>query len=403
MPSECYNGQYSQGHINLSYPKTDKSSMNAQIPREECTVQYLDFDQAVKMCLDPPSDQIYAGKSDMSMAFRNIPLKIVDFKFLVLKAEHQETGNVWYFVDKCLPFGSSISCKIFQEISNSIAFLVSLRMKRPTLNYLDDYFFVEMLKRLCDWQVQQFLNVCDEINFPVSLEKTHWGSQLLVFLGFLLDLINKRVGIPLEKIEKALSMIEEFLNAKKTTVHRVQKLCGTLNFLCRAIIPGRAFTRRLYAMTASNGRRAIILKPHHHVRIKQENKLDLKVWKSFLQNSQIFCRPFVEFGMLQIEEIRMYSDASGNYRSGGFSAWCEKSWLQANWDASFVLKTRSSIEYLELFAVTAVVLAWAGRYKDRRMVRLFCDNQSVCHMLNTSSSSCKYCMVLIRLIVLTDS
>ena len=80
---------------------------------------------------------------------------------------------------------------------------------------------------------------------------------------------------------------------------------------------------------------------------------------------------------------------------------CEESWLQANWDASFVLKTRPSIEYLELFAVTAAVLAWAGRYKDRRMVRLFCDNQSVCHMLNASSSSCKYCMVLIRLIVLT--
>ena len=185
-------------------------------------------------------------------------------------------------------------------------------MKRPTLNYLDDYFFIEMLKRLCDWQVQQFLNICDEINFPVSLEKRHWGSQVLVFLGFLLDLINKRVGIPLEKIKKPLSMIEEFLNAKKTTVHRVQKLCGMLNFLCRTIVPGRAFMRRLYAMTASNGRRPIILKPHHHVWIKLENRLDLKVWKSFLQNSQIFCRPFVEFSVMQIAEIRMYSDASGN-------------------------------------------------------------------------------------------
>ena len=60
------------------------------------------------MCLDLLSDQIYAGKSDMSMAFRNVPLKIVDFKFLVLKAEHPVTGKVWYFVDKCLPFGSSI-------------------------------------------------------------------------------------------------------------------------------------------------------------------------------------------------------------------------------------------------------------------------------------------------------
>ena len=54
------------------------------------------------------------AKSDMSMAFRNIPLDKKSWNWLVLKAEHPRTGAMCYFVDKCLPFGASISCAIFQ-------------------------------------------------------------------------------------------------------------------------------------------------------------------------------------------------------------------------------------------------------------------------------------------------
>ena len=154
---------------------------------------------------------------------------------------------------------------------------------------------------------------------------------LLVFLGFLLDTVNKRVGIPFDKIEKALQLIQELLNSKKATVHRIQKLCRVLNFLCRAIVPGRAFTKRLYAMTAAADPGKALLKPHHHVRVKAENKLDLEIWERFLKSTEMFCKPFVEFGTLDIECIRMYSDASRNFVSGGFGAWCQESWMQAFW------------------------------------------------------------------------
>ena len=186
--------------FHLSYPRYNGTSVNAGIPKGKCTVKYPDFGEAVKMCLDLNSDSVFIGKSDMSMAFRHVPLKPSDYRFLILKAYHPITNKVWFFVDKCLPFGSLISCVIFQVISNSIAQMVSYRTKRPTLNYLDDYFFSETMKRSCDWQVNQFLWVCNQINFPVSLEKTHWGTTLLVFLGFLLDTVNQHIGIPIEKL-----------------------------------------------------------------------------------------------------------------------------------------------------------------------------------------------------------
>ena len=69
------------------------------------------------------------------------------------------------------------------------------------------------------------------------------------------------------------------------------------------------------------------------------------------------------------------------------------------WDSSWMKDQNPSIEYLELYAVTVAVLTWIKKFKNSRIL-LHCDNESVCKMLNKSSSGCKNCMVLLRLIVL---
>ena len=382
--------------FHLSYPKGGTTSVNAGIPKDLCKVKYPDFEEAVKLCLEA-GKFAKMGKSDMSAAFRQAPLKVGQFNLMVMMAKHPENGQVYYFVDKCLPFGCSISPAIFQEISNGIAFLVTYRTKKPTVNYLDDYFFAALLKSLCDWQVNHFIQLCREINFPISIEKTFWGTGQLVFLGFLLDTNRQIVCIPIEKIQKALELIEFFLNKKKVTVLQVQRLCGYLNFLCRCIAPGRAFTRRLYAMyTGSKGQ---VLLPHHHVNVKSENKTDLIIWRDFLKHPNIFCRPFTDYRMVTSDDILMYSDASGNYRKCGFGAWCQTSYMYSTWEADFVTRVKPSIEYLELFGVTAGILTWIHRFTNRH-VTLFCDNKSVRDMINGSSARCKNCMYLIRLIVI---
>ena len=143
------------------------------------------------------------------------------------------------------------------------------RTRKPNVNYLDDYLFAALLKRLCDQQMQVFLDVCKQINFPVAVEKTFWGTQVLTFLGMLLDTEKQLVCIPMDKLVKATNWVEFFLNKKnkKAMIQEFQKLCGILNFLRRSIVPGRAFLRRLYVPTTINGK---TLKPHHHIRITEE-------------------------------------------------------------------------------------------------------------------------------------
>ena len=189
-------------------------------------------------------------------------------------------------------------------------------------------------------------------------------------------------------------MINEVLDkkSKKITLNQLQKICGFLNFLGRCIIPGRAFTRRLYVFTANDK-----LKPHHHIRVNAEMRDDLLMWVTFLQHPTVSSRPFLDFSKdILAEDIDMFSDASGRL---GMGALCQKDWMYIMWPKATLDKLKPSIEYLELYAVVAGVLTWIHRFKNRRIF-LFCDNESVVGMINHTTTSCKNCMVLVRILVL---
>ena len=344
-------------------------------------------------------ESCHIARSDMTAAFRNLGIMKRHWRYLIMKAKSPIDNKYYYFYDKALPFGSSISCSHFQCFSCTVAHLVIWRTGRPLVNYLDDYLFAALIRRHCNQQVQVFLQICERINFPVSLEKTFWGSTLMTFLGFLLDTINQRVCIPLEKNSRAINMIEFILSKvekgkqTKVTVLQVQRICGFLNFLGHAVVPGRAFTRRLYSLLMNKN-----LKPHYHVRLNRQLVADLEMWLIFLRHQSAVSRPFMDFSKIWIaDEILFYMDASKNF-SLGFGGFCETSWMQQSWSPDLEILD-PNIEYLELFALTAGILAWISRFENRRII-LFTDNKSVMYMLNSTSTKCKNYMVLIRLIVL---
>ena len=53
-----------------------------------------------------------------------------------------------------------------------------------------------------------FLDICKDINFLVSMEKTFWGQTVIIFLGLLIDAVQKMVCLPQDKIQQALMLVE---------------------------------------------------------------------------------------------------------------------------------------------------------------------------------------------------
>ena len=88
----------------------------------------------------------------------------------------------------------------------------------------------------------------------------------MVFLGILLDGVNKCLCVPVDKKNKAINCLNLILDSKAVTVKQVQRLMGVLNFIAKAIVPGHAFTRRMYAKIKLVNKHGMKLKDYHHVK-----------------------------------------------------------------------------------------------------------------------------------------
>ena len=346
---------------------------------------------------------VFLGKTDLSGAFRVLPLRKDCYCWLVMKAMDPKDNNVKYFVEKCLPFGASISCSHYQRFSNALKHLVNSWGGGPgkqLMNYLDDFLFLAYTRFLCNQLMGTFLKLCEELNIPVATEKTEKASMLIVFLGILLNGHDFVLALPIKKQTKALKLLNEMIDRKKATVKQLQTLTGYLNFLTRSIFAGRTFTRRMYSKFTNLNKK---LKPHHHIKLDAEFKLNCTIWQTFLTHYQelALCRPMVDVNkLITSDELAFYSDASANERLGMGAVYGSR-WMFVQWEPGYIKCFRPSIEYLELYAVVAAVLTWGQFLQNRRMI-LFCDNSAVVGMLNNMSSSCKNCMFLLRILTLNN-
>ena len=209
---------------------------------------------------------------------------------------------------------------------------------------------------------------------------------------------------PQEKKNKALEQLRTIVRHRTTTIGKLEELVDLLNFLNRAIFPGRAFTRWMYAKFANkrtkNGK---LLKQYHHISVDAELKLDCNVWIRFLQMETAVCWLLIDLTKtVTAEVLNFYSNASKN-KDFGFGCIFDNSWIFGRWPENFITEEDPSIEYLELFGLCAGIFTSENDDQlTNTRVAVFCDNQVVVQMVNNSSLSCKHCMHLIRMLVLNN-
>ena len=283
-------------HLSHDFSEEERS-INYYTPDEICTVKYNDLDHAVCNCLslleqaNIDQEVLFFSKTDCSNAFRLIPVLVIQRILLTMMAEHPESGKKSYFIDKCLPFGSSRSCVIFQKFSDALAFIAKVKMvidniiDNPALtNYLDDFLFMALGLVICNLMSGAFAEVCDQIGCPISEEKMEKASPIMVFLSMLLNGKVHIISVPQDKVVKTRNMLNYTIHKRKITVKEVQQLMGTLNFLNRAIVPGRAFTRGMYSKLKLRDGKGRLLRQYHHVQLNKQFLQDCWVWLTFLQN-----------------------------------------------------------------------------------------------------------------------
>ena len=104
----------------------------------------------------------YLAKTDLKSAFRQLPIRKEDLNLLGMK--HQ---GLWY-LDRCLPFGVSLACKIFEEFSSALHWKVGLMIAEALVHYLDDFLFAGDSIAKVNESLEVFRKVCKGIGFPIA-------------------------------------------------------------------------------------------------------------------------------------------------------------------------------------------------------------------------------------------
>ena len=182
-----------------------------------------------------------------------------------------------YYFDKVLPFGLRSAPFKVNTLSDALEWIALVELLITSVEHiLDDFIIGEATEAECSISLQSLLIMFRNLGVPIAPRKMVGPTQIIEFIGIVLDSIKLEAHLPQDKVEHIKEALYEWECKKTCTLKELQSLTGTLNFACKVVPPGRPFLQRMIALTKG------IQKPHYHVRLNNGFREDLKMWQRFI-------------------------------------------------------------------------------------------------------------------------
>ena len=250
---------------------------------------------------------------------------------------------------------------------------------------LDDFiFFGPKDSNISSKSLATFELLAQSLQLPLKQEKTVLPTTRVILHGILVDTVAMRLELPEDKLLGAKDLIKKLIQCKKAPLKLIQSLIGTLQFACRAIIPGRAFLRRIIDLTRG------VHSKNHRVRLTREARLDLKAWLAFLDefNGRVLVLPEL---FQNSKTLKLFSDSSGL----SCAAILGSNWIKTDFPAAWC---STNIAIKELLPIVIAVRLWCDQLRDKRIL-FFTDNLAIVSVINNTTSKDKMLMLLVRQLV----
>ena len=147
-----------------------------------------------------------------------------------------EVNSVMYiYLDHCACFGCSSSNGLFGRPGNAIVTIFAYKGVKDTLCWADDFVFFQY--PLPSSSASQFsfpfnksliFSIVEDLGWPWSPSKHIPFASSFPYLGFIWNLSNKSVSIPLSKCEKYLAHLEAWVPGAYVSLRDVQGVLGCL-------------------------------------------------------------------------------------------------------------------------------------------------------------------------------
>jgi hypothetical protein len=184
-----------------------QTSINTAIDSKKFQCAWGSFAECYLLVADAP-EGTQAAVFDVDAAFRNIPTHPSARRFLAIMIK----GLI--HLDHVLNFGASPSPGIFGRVADAMVQILLHKGVEAVIKWVDDFIFIRYPSRQLPDGTFQFTyaaeliwNIAEELGWPWAPTKFTDFSTKFLYIGFLWDLLAKKVELPDKKKVKYLERI----------------------------------------------------------------------------------------------------------------------------------------------------------------------------------------------------
>ena len=241
-------------------------------------VEYHHFKmESLKHVISMIRPNCFMASVDLQDAYYSVPIHRDHQKYL--KFEWQ--GQLYQFT--CLPNGLACAPRLFTKLLKP-AYSTPRKQGFQSVGYIDDSYLQGITKPECENNVQATTKLLDSLGLYVHPDKSILEpSQVLEFLGFVLNSVSMTVTLSHAKAENIKHVCKDLLTTTQPTIREVAVVIGKLVASCPGVAMGPLFYRQL------ENEKTAALKLRHgnfdgNMVLSPSAKSDLQWWVDNIEN-----------------------------------------------------------------------------------------------------------------------
>lgn len=308
------NGDGSFRPINdLSFPRfdIDVPSVNSFVDKDNFQTTWDDFKIVSKFFKSLKLD-VLLGIFDWEGAYRQVPTHPSQWKYLAIK----DFNNMIY-IDLRKAFGGVAGCGSFGGPADGWKELMKKKFELvEAFRWVDDNLMIK--KSSQPTSMLQIVQASESLGVKTNVTKYSEFSHEQKFIGFLWNVREKTVSLPVNKLNQRRSELDTFMETEKFSKNEVEKFNGKLSHLT-LILP------QLKAYLVDNFKWVATWKSPGKRTMPAQVREDMTYWKECLASLE----PTRIIPDYTVRSIGWVGDASSSYGIGIIigKAWAQFAWL----------------------------------------------------------------------------
>ena len=268
--------------------------------------------------------------------------------------------------------------------------------------YLDDFLFAAKLANTLQSQFATACTIFLSFGLTLNLGKLVWPTQLIEFLGIIIDSIRGVFMVSQERRAELIALVQACLDRHTIKVVELMSLAGKLSFVAQILYSSRPFLRALFDLLKNAGPK------HFYVTLNSQLKSDLRFWLECIDkwNGRREWHPRFAFGISSDASRGGFSFALHTLRATFPTSFSDLSppstacvGLFSRADLLAIQDPAITISFPELFSLYAA-LSWGGPTFYNCGIFYVTDNEANVYIINKFSTASPVVAPLVRAIAI---